>query len=394
MVGGQLGGILRQNPKKQTRDFDIFPAGDWSGQCLSLSRSVWRKVYPLGGKSVLKNPIKKKPKPSAPLLVVFIRFLSRSEAEGGERERRGEKNKRKKARSDFVVDIGGALRRHLLDYVNRVAVIAAHFLVVRAVVVLCPQGDDDVAGFGAGRAPGEFGVGQGAEGEGGGARLRVRVLASPLAHLDEQDDQQEDEHEKDDAAGGDGGEHGHARAQEAVRVGGSVGLVLVHVVMVSWQHWAYPVVVRWTGAGLRDGVVLRVRFGAVRRRWVRRVWDLPDFHDDFHGFALAHAPLAVLQALHGAIGGRGNEVVDVPLELQAHVVGAKLLKLDGELDVFLRLVAGDQDVGIQDCTASLGLYLLDQIQLVVFIVPARVRLGANDVQLIPNVRVDHQARSV
>lgn len=137
-------------------------------------------------------------------MYLFIVEDTRSEA--------GEKD----GRSDFVVDVGGALRRHLLDYINRMAIVAAHFLVVRAVVVLCPQGDDDVAGFGAGRATWEFGVGEGAERQGRGAGLRVGILASALAHLDEEDDQQQDEHQEDDAAGGDGGKHGHPGAQEAV----------------------------------------------------------------------------------------------------------------------------------------------------------------------------------
>lgn len=30
---------------------------------------------------------------------------------------------------------------------------------------------------------------------------------------------------------------------------------------------------------------------------------MADFHDDFHGSALAHASFTVLQALHGAVGG-------------------------------------------------------------------------------------------
>lgn len=39
---------------------------------------------------------------------------------------------------------------------------------------------------------------------------------------------------------------------------------------------------------------------------------MADFHDDFHGSALAHASFTVLQALHGAVGGgcewrRGRE---------------------------------------------------------------------------------------
>lgn len=35
---------------------------------------------------------------------------------------------------------------------------------------------------------------------------------------------------------------------------------------------------------------------------------MPDFHDDFHGSALAHASLAVLQALDCPIGGGWSTV--------------------------------------------------------------------------------------
>lgn len=65
--------------------------------------------------------------------------------------------------SDFVVDVSGALRGHLLDNVDGVAIVAAHLLIVRAVVVLCPQRNDDVTGLRASCAPGQLGIGQGAE---------------------------------------------------------------------------------------------------------------------------------------------------------------------------------------------------------------------------------------
>lgn len=87
----------------------------------------------------------------------------------------------------------------------------------------------------------------------------------------------------------------------------------------------------------------------------------------------------------------GDVVVDIPLELQAHVVGAELLEFDGELDVLLRLVAVDQHVGVQDRAAALSLLPLHQVQLVVLIVSALVRFGTDDVQLVPDVWVDHQA---
>lgn len=86
-------------------------------------------------------------------------------------------------------------------------------------------------------------------------------------------------------------------------------------------------------------------------------------------------------------------VVDVLLELQAHVVGAELLEFDGELDVLLWFVAVDQDIRVENCTAALRLLPLHQVQLVELIVSALVRFGTNDVQLVPNVRVDYQAFS-
>lgn len=87
----------------------------------------------------------------------------------------------------------------------------------------------------------------------------------------------------------------------------------------------------------------------------------------------------------------GDIVVDVPLELQAHVVGAELLEFDGELDVLFRLVTIDQNIGIEDCAAALCLLPLHQIQLVVLVVSALVRFWTDDVQLVSDVRIDHQA---
>lgn len=89
----------------------------------------------------------------------------------------------------------------------------------------------------------------------------------------------------------------------------------------------------------------------------------------------------------------GDVVVDVPVELQAHVVGAELLELDGELDVLLRLVAVDQHVGVEDGAAALRLLPLHQVQLVELVLSALVRFGTDDVQLVPDVRVNHQALS-
>lgn len=42
----------------------------------------------------------------------------------------------------------------------------------------------------------------------------------------------------------------------------------------------------------------------------------------------------------------GNVVIMVLLELQAHVIGAELLELDGKADFLLWPVASDQDVGV------------------------------------------------
>lgn len=48
--------------------------------------------------------------------------------------------------SDLVIDVGRALRRHLLNYVDRMAVVAADLLVVWAEdAVSSPERDDDVA---------------------------------------------------------------------------------------------------------------------------------------------------------------------------------------------------------------------------------------------------------
>jgi len=143
------------------------------------------------------------------VVVVVVRELGFGGVGGGARERP----------SDLVVDVGGALRGHLLHDVHRVAVVAAHLLVVRAVVVFCPQRDDDVAGLGARRAARHLGVGQRAERQRRGAGLPGvgAVLAGALAHLQEQDDEQQDEQEEDDAAGADGGEDGHLGVQDAAR---------------------------------------------------------------------------------------------------------------------------------------------------------------------------------
>lgn len=50
--------------------------------------------------------------------------------------------------SDFVIDVGWALGRHLLNYVDRVSIVPTDLLVVRAEdAVSSPEGNDDVAGL-------------------------------------------------------------------------------------------------------------------------------------------------------------------------------------------------------------------------------------------------------
>lgn len=48
--------------------------------------------------------------------------------------------------SHFVIDVGRALRWHLLNYVDRMAIVTADLLVMRAEdTVSSPERDDDVA---------------------------------------------------------------------------------------------------------------------------------------------------------------------------------------------------------------------------------------------------------
>ena len=94
--------------------------------------------------------------------------------------------------SYFVVDVGRALRRHLLDDVDGVSIVPAHLLVVRAVGrVRRPQGDDDVAGLravvvGAGEAHAAAAppLGAGERGQRQRRVVGVRVLGvpPPVAH--------------------------------------------------------------------------------------------------------------------------------------------------------------------------------------------------------------------
>ena len=93
----------------------------------------------------------------------------------------------------------------------------------------------------------------------------------------------------------------------------------------------------------------------------------------------------------GGQGLTGNIVIVVLLELQAHVVGAELLELDGETDFLLWPIAGDQHIGVEHGAAGSCLLRPHQVQLVVFIGPPSFCSGADDVQLVSNLWVDHQA---
>lgn len=83
-------------------------------------------------------------------------------------------------------------------------------------------------------------------------------------------------------------------------------------------------------------------------------------------------------------------VIHILLKLQAHIVGTKLLELDGELYVLFWLVTVDQYVGVHDRAAPLRLLPPDQVQLIELIVPSWLSLGADNVQLVPDIWIDHQ----
>lgn len=87
----------------------------------------------------------------------------------------------------------------------------------------------------------------------------------------------------------------------------------------------------------------------------------------------------------------GDVIVCETLELESHVVGTELLELDGEFDVFLWLVARHQDIWVQYCAAGLRLLFLHQVEFIKLIRPPHVPLRADNVQFIPDLRVDHQA---
>lgn len=103
--------------------------------------------------------------------------------------------------SYFVVNVGRALRRHLLDDIDGVPVVPADLLVVWAVSrVRRPEGDDDVAGLGAivvgaryASAAPTLGAGEGGERQWRVVGVRVLGMPPPVAHdADDGGDQQEE----------------------------------------------------------------------------------------------------------------------------------------------------------------------------------------------------------
>lgn len=117
----------------------------------------------------------------------------------------------KSSLSDFVIDVRWTLRGHLLDYVDRMPVVSADLLVVRAEDAIgSPERYDDVAGLRAVVvAPGDaaFGRGQRAERERGGVLRRVLPVPPPV--LEQQQDEHDDDDEEDDTARRDAHHDGH-----------------------------------------------------------------------------------------------------------------------------------------------------------------------------------------
>jgi len=123
----------------------------------------------------------------------------------------------KSSSSDLVINVGRALRRHLLNDVDRVAVVAADFLVVWAEdAVSSPERDDDVAGLRAIIVPASSApLGRGQRAQRQRRRVLRRVLAVPPAVLEQQQDQHDDDDDEDDAARSDAHEDGHLGADDA-----------------------------------------------------------------------------------------------------------------------------------------------------------------------------------
>lgn len=102
--------------------------------------------------------------------------------------------------SDLVVNVRGALGRHLLDYVHGVPVVPADLLVVGAEdTVRSPQRDDNVTGLRAVVvAAAALGRGQRAERQRGRVLRRVLAVSPPV--LEQQDHQRDDDDDEDDAS--------------------------------------------------------------------------------------------------------------------------------------------------------------------------------------------------
>lgn len=86
----------------------------------------------------------------------------------------------------------------------------------------------------------------------------------------------------------------------------------------------------------------------------------------------------------------GDVIILVPVELQAHVIRAELLELDGKLDVLFRFVAGDQDVRVQHGAARLRLIFLHQVQFIKLVLLPGVASGTNDIHPVPDIGINHQ----
>lgn len=124
---------------------------------------------------------------------------------------KGEVGVSTRAVSYFVVDVGGALGRHLLDDVDGVSVVSAHLLVVRAVGrVRRPQRDDDVAGLGAvvvgaaeAAAP-PLGAGERGQRQRRVVGVRVLGVPPPVAHRADHGRHQQEEGRAPRRAGDEG----------------------------------------------------------------------------------------------------------------------------------------------------------------------------------------------
>lgn len=68
---------------------------------------------------------------------------------------------------------------------------------------------------------------------------------------------------------------------------------------------------------------------------------MPDFHDDFHGSALAHASFTVLQALDGAVGGCWKREGEEEEEEDKEEVGE-----EGEVDEETEAGVMDRESGV------------------------------------------------